>query len=650
MNTKKPQNQKSEKEKRSIEPPPPKKGKPRRVWLHVFPDDFWVPAIEGETIWEAFQGTNVELGGECGGLGTCGKCKIKVLSVIDPPTEEEKRLVDEGELEQGVRLACRTEVNRDLAISIGEAETAPEYFKILTTSHVLTTRYIPLSQLQPLIEKRMVLLPPDTQNGGLSDLDRVKLGLGPEYGDLKASLNCLQTLPQVLKKTQTRGAAVLHEDCLMAWQDRQEVPPHYGLVFDIGTSTLVGKLISLVDGTEVAVASRLNGQSRYASDVIGRLQYAKEHPTGLERLHRILMKDLNQITTSLLKTAGLEPDDIFVAVAAGNTTMQHLLLSLSPLGIAEAPFTPVLTDALIVNSADVGLQLNPVALLYTMPVKSGYIGGDLISFVLNSGVTEQEDRIILGLDLGTNGEIFLGNGKRLLTCSAAAGPAFEGARISYGMIAKAGAIEGVSFEEGRLRYRVIANIKPKGICGSGLVDLVAVLLHCRIIDHEGLIHPVQGGVAENLNSRLVEQPWGYDFLVASEEESYHNQPVYLTQKDVRELQLAKGAIAAGIKTLMDEMGIGVQDIHQVYLAGALGNYVHPASTIRTGILPRVNPEIVRSLGNAASLGASMALLSKNHWQRAKDIAAFIEHVELSYRHDFNQYFIEHMDFPKENLW
>jgi len=640
VKTKKPQNQKSEKWKH----------KPRRIWLHVFPDDFWVPAIEGETIWEAFQGTDVKLGGECGGLGICGKCKIKVLSVINPPTEEEKRLLDEEELEGGVRLACRTQVNRDLAISTGEAETEPEYFKILTTSHVLTTRYIPLSQLQPLIEKRLVLLPSDTHNGGLSDLDRVKLGLGSEYEDLTASIHCLQTLPQVLKKNQTQGAAVLHDNCLMAWQDREEIPPHYGLVFDIGTSTLVGKLISLIDGSEVAVASRLNGQSRYASDVIGRIQYAKEHPAGLERLHRIIMKELNQITANLLKTAGLEADDIFVAVAAGNTTMQHFLLNLSPLGIAVAPFTPVLRDALIVNSADVGLQLNPAALLYVMPVKSGYIGGDLICFILNSGVTEQEDEIILGLDLGTNGEIFLGDGKRLLTCSAAAGPAFEGARISDGMIAKAGAIEGVSVEDGRLRYRTIGNFKPRGICGSGLVDLVAVLLHYGIIDHEGLIHPVRGGVAQSLNSRLVEQPWGYDFLVASEEESYHNRPIYLTQKDVRELQLAKGAIAAGIKTLMDDMGIGVQDIDRVYLAGALGNYVHPASTVRTGILPRVNTEIIRSLGNAASMGASMVLLSKKHWRMAKDIAAFVEHVELSYLHDFNQYFIENMDFPEENLW
>ncbi len=639
MKTNHPQNQKPEE----------KEHKKRYVWLNVLPENLWLHIPEGETIWEALQKTDVELAGDCGGLGNCGKCKVKVLSEIGGPSDEEKELLDEEELKQGIRLACRTKVNRDLVVSTGEADTEAEYFKILTTSHILTTRYIPISQLEPLIDKRPITLPSNAQNSGLSDLDSIKLELGTEYQDLRAPLHCLRTLPQKLKETQFQGAVVLHEHCLMDWQNREQVDRRYGLVFDLGTSTLVGKLFGLVDGSEVAVTSCLNSQKKYGSDVISRLQYCKEHPQGIKSLHYLLLKDLNQITARLLKTAGLQPDDLFIAVAAGNTTMQHFLLGLSPLGIAEAPFSPVLTDGLIVNAAEVGLQLHPEALLYTMPVKSGYIGGDLISVVITSGVTEQKDEIMLGLDLGTNGEIFLGNGKRLLTCSAAAGPALEGARISYGMIAQAGAIEGVSLENGDLHYRVIGNIKPKGICGSGLVDLVAVLLHCGVIDPEGLICSPQQGAAQGLSSRIINRSGVNDFLIASAEESYDNRPIYLTQKDVREFQLAKGAIAAGIKTLMNEISIGVQDIHHVYLAGALGNYVDPYSTIRTGLIPRVNLEIIRSLGNAASTGASMVLLSKSYWQSAAELVRFIEHVELSYRSDFNQYFIEHMDFPRENL-
>ena len=618
--------------------------------MNILPDDLWLKVSEGETIWEALQKTDIELEGDCGGLGKCGKCRVKVLSEIDPPSIEEEEFIDEEELKQGTRLACRTKVNHDLVISTSKAVAEAEYFKILSTSYFLTQRYIPVSQLEPLIIERLLTLPPDIQNDGLSDLDSIKLELGLEYKDLKASLHCLRTLPQMLRETRFRGAAVLHEHCLMDWQNCEKEGCRYGLVFDLGTSTLVGKLLSLVDGREISVTSCLNSQSRYGSDVISRIQYAKEHPRGLENLHRLLIKDLNRIITGLLKTAGLQPEDIFIAVAAGNTSMQHFLLSLSPVGIAEAPFCPVLTDGLIVNAADVGLQLHPAALLYTMPMKSGYIGGDLIGVVMTSGVAEQEDEIILGLDLGTNGEIFLGNSKRLLTCSAAAGPALEGARISYGMIAKAGAIEGVSFKEDHLHYRIIGNIKPKGICGSGVVDLIAVLLHCGIIDDEGLIRPPRKRVAKSLGLRVVNHSGVNDFLIASPEESYSNRPIYLTQRDVREFQLAKGAIAAGIKTLMDEIGVGVQGIHHIYLAGALGNYVDAYSAISTGLLPHVNPEIIRSLGNAASTGASMVLLAKKYWQTAGELVQFIDHIELSQRSDFNQYFIEHMGFPKKNLW
>jgi uncharacterized 2Fe-2S/4Fe-4S cluster protein (DUF4445 family) len=256
----------------------------------------------------------------------------------------------------------------------------------------------------------------------------------------------------------------------------------------------------------------------------------------------------------------------------------------------------------------------------------------------------------LGLDLGTNGEIFLGNRDRLLSCSAAAGPALEGARIAYGMIAADGAIEGVRVEGDRLVYRTIGNIKPKGICGSGLIDLIAVLLHVGIIDYEGLIRPLQGSALRDFSQRVVERGGVCDFLVCKAEESYFNRPIYLTQKDVRELQLAKAAIAAGIGTLLGAMGLRVSDIRKVYLAGALGNYVNTYSAVRVGLIPDLDPLAVESLGNAASTGATMVLLSRAYWGRANRLSRFIEHIELSTRADFNEYFIEQMDFPQKNVW
>ena len=638
-----PQNQKTEKKKHLIGSLPSEKCKTRYVWLNVLPDDLWLEVCQGETVLKALQNTDVKLNGECGGLGKCGKCKIKVLSSIGPPSKIETELLDEKELTQGIRLACRTEMNHDMVISTAEAGNGAEYFQILKTGHR------PLVHIEPLVNKRLVTLSPKAQEEGLSNLDRVKLAMGYGYQDLKAPLHCLRTLPEMLEGTKSQGTVVLHENCLMAWQSWEEVHHHYGLVFDLGTSTLVGKLIDLTDGREVAVASCLNSQAKYGADVISRLQYVKEYMNGLENLYNLLIEDLNQLITRLLKAGGLNQNDIFIAVAAGNTIMQHFSLKLPPLGIAEAPYPPVLTDGLIVKAADVGLELHPEALLYVMPVRSGYIGGDTISVILASGASEQEDEIVLGMDFGTNGEIFLGNRKRLLTCSTAVGPALEGARISHGMIGKAGAIEGVSIEGGRLIYQVIGNIKPKGICGSGLVELVAALLQVGIIDYEGLICPPQGKTAEGLNSRIIRRSKAYDFLVASAEESYDGNPIYLSQKDVRELQLAKGAIAAGVKILMDGMHIGIEDIRHVYLAGALGNYVNPYSAMRIGLIPEIDLNIVTSLGNAASTGASMVLLSKDYWQIANELSDSIEHVELSTRLDFNQYFIEHMDFPKEGV-
>jgi uncharacterized 2Fe-2S/4Fe-4S cluster protein (DUF4445 family) len=642
---KKPQNKKSKKKKRqSLSLPPRRKLKRRHVWLKVLPEDLWLRVRRGKTIYEALQKTEVELEGDCGGLGKCGKCKVRVLSSIGPPSMEGQELLDEKEIKQGVRLACRTKLKKDLTIQVGESEEEVTFYQILKMGRR------PIFYLDPLLDKKLVTLNPEGENSGLADFDRIKLALGPEYEDLTAPVHCLRTLPEMLAKTEFHGAAVVHNKTMIAWQPWEEGGRRYGLVFDLGTSTLVGKLVSLLDGQEIAAVSRLNSQSKFGSNVISRLQYIKENRQGLRSLNQLLIRDLNRITDRLLQVGRLSREDIFIGVAAGNTTMQHLLLGLNPTGIAQAPFNPVSTDGMILKASQVGLHFHPEGLIYMMPTRSGYIGGDLISAVIASGAAEQDELMVLGMDLGTNGEIFLGNRKRLLTCSAAAGPALEGAKISHGMIAKAGAIEGVSTGTEDLSYRVISNIKPKGICGSGLVDLVAVLLHCGIVDYEGLLKPVNDNASDTLSARVVEKSGIHDFIVAGPDESFDGDPIYLTQKDIRELQLAKGAVAAGVRTLMDEMGVGVADIDRIYLAGALGNYVHPMSAMRIGLIPEVRPGIIQSLGNAASTGASMVLLSRAYWQMANELAHSIEHIELSTRLDFNDYFIESLNFPDKNLW
>jgi len=625
----------------------PKKVTKKRVWLNILPDDMWIRVRRGNTVYNALQNTEIELEGDCGGLGKCGKCKIRVITPLGEPSVETKELLETEELERGIRLACRTKIHKDLAIYTKEKDDETEFFQILKHGHM------PPVTLEPLIERHLVSIPPPSLENALSDVQRIREVLSPEYHDLKTTYRCLFSLYKNLRVTNFNGAVIIHNNCLLEWQPRDSIGGVFGLIFDLGTSTLVGKLVNLLEGQEVAVISRFNSQRKYGADVISRIQYIKGRPKRLVHLQKLLIRDLNLITRRLLESFELKPEDILVAVAAGNTTMQHFMLSLDPSGISEAPFTPLITEGMTFRAREVGLRLHPDAMLYVMPAKSGYIGGDLIGFILSSGAAERDDKLVLGLDLGTNSEIFLGNKSKMLTCSAAAGPALEGAKISHGMIARAGAIERFRFEKSELFYNVIGNIKPKGLCGSGLVDLAALLLHHDIINPEGLIWPPDQHKKRNsMKAKVIQTQKNeiYDFLIASPQESLDGRAIMLTQRDIRELQLAKAAIAAGITILLKTMGAGIEDINAIYLAGALGNYVHPLSAMRIGLLPQVNPEKIISLGNAASTGANMILLSKRYWDRSAEIATSLEHLELSGHADFFDSFVEEMNFPTENLW
>lgn len=624
-------------------------GRKPLFWLHILPEGMWLKAKKGENLWKALLPTKSDRPGECGGLGRCGKCGVVISPVPRPPDEVEQKLFSAEELEKGVRLACRTRVEEDLVVYTAIEPKSADTFQILKHGHT------PRIRLDPLVHREYIEIPRPTLENPSSDFHRLRQTLAndPQYAHLKITYRCLSHLFNRLRKTDFSGMGIFHNECMLAWEKRGSVHGRFGIAFDLGTTTLVGKLVDLYDGCEVCAISRLNSQVRYGTNVISRIQYIRENRGGVNKLRKLLLKDLNLIAKDLLEKCDLAKDNIFVAVAAGNTTMQHFLLNLDPSGIAEAPFSPVITEGMTYRTKDLGISLHPDAMLYVMPSKSGYIGGDLIGFILASGAAENDDRMILGLDIGTNGEIFLGNKKRMLTCSAAAGPALEGARITHGMMAKRGAIESFRLEDGRLAYNVIGNAQPRGLCGSGLVDLAALLLHTGLVDGDGLMGPANSGKPGTcLNSRIgknVEDETCY-FKIASAGESLHGKEIHLTQKDVRELQLAKGAIAAGIRILMKELGVTLNDIDAVCLAGALGNYVKALSAMRIGLVPKTDPYKILSLGNAASTGAQMALLSKRQWQRSDEIADFIEHVELSEHPDFLNTFIEEMNFPEENLW
>lgn len=637
---------KKKKKPRYQNPPATKRRKRGRVSLNVLPDGIWLRVKRGVTVWEALQKTDFELEGDCGGLGKCGKCRIRVITAIGSPSSTEREYLTDDDLKNGIRLACQTRIRKDLVIQTETDDQETEVFQILKYGDT------PAFEIDTLVKKHPLFLNPPSIADDLSDVDRIRTALGPYYRSSTFSPRCLVNLYHDLRATDFQGVVVLRNKQILGWEPEEKADRNYGLAIDLGSSTLVAKLIDLIWGQELTVASRLNSQTRYGSDVISRIQYVMDQPKGLEAMRSRLLRDINILIRNLSEASNVDPEEIYSVVIAGNTTMQHFLLGLNPSGIAEAPFSPVITDSLILEAREVGLQINPEGFVFVMPAKTGYIGGDLIAFILASGAADQTDRLVLGLDFGTNGEIFLGNGSKMLTCSAAAGPALEGARITHGMIGKTGAIEGARFEENGIFYQVIGNVPPKGLCGSGLVDIIALLLHHDLIDSEGLLRPPNDQIRTGIIDRLKMQNGKevYDFLLTTADESYNSKSIYLTQQDIRELQLAKGAIAAGINILLDMMEASIEDIDEICLAGALGNYINPLSAMRVGLLPKVNPLIINPMGNAASTGAKMALLSEEYWQKASAINKIIDHVELSSHPEFLENFIREMDFPVENLW
>jgi uncharacterized 2Fe-2S/4Fe-4S cluster protein (DUF4445 family) len=424
----------------------------------------------------------------------------------------------------------------------------------------------------------------------------------------------------------------------------------YGVAFDIGTTTVVAYLMDLTSGREIASASDLNPQGAYGEDLISRLSFTQEHPQGLEVLRQEIVALLNRLVEEAAARAGVRKEHIYEATVVGNVVMQHLFLGIDPQGLAAAPYAPVVRAGLSLRAEEVGLELVPQARVHLLPSIAGFVGADMVG-VLLTVLPQQSPEIQLIIDLGTNGEIALGSRERLLVCSTAAGPAFEGARIQHGMRSASGAIDRVRIGED-VTCRVIDGGPALGICGSGLIDAVAGLLEQGLIDSSGRLlrdSELPPTVSPKLRHRLkgsAEDGNGPRFVLVPQQLSGTGADIFLTQQDIRELQLAKGAIYAGIQVLKRELGIEDQDICRVLLAGAFGTYVNTANAQRIGLIPPVPRERVQAIGNAAGFGAQIALLSSPERRIAELAARRAEHVRLSGRPDFQDDFLRALHFPR----
>ena len=419
-----------------------------------------------------------------------------------------------------------------------------------------------------------------------------------------------------------------------------------GAAFDIGTTTVVGALLDLSVDKRLATAMRANPQIPLGDDVIARIGHASDDG-GLGRLRSLVVDCINEMIAEMCDHAGAAVQSVYEVTFAGNTTMNHILLGIDPTPLAHAPYEAVLLESRSVKAGELGIRIRPDGRAYTMPNIAGYVGGDTVGVILAAAM-DRFDGVQLALDVGTNGEIVLGGRRRLVTCSTAAGPAFEGARIKHGMRAAAGAIERVAVD-GEVRVSVIGDQPPRGLCGTGVIDAIAELLDAGVIDSTGRMltrDELPATLPDAVRERVAEVDGQPCFVLVPAGQSASGEALCLTQRDVRQVQLCKGAISAGTGIILQEYGVSIDELDRVMLAGAFGNYVRARSVIRIGLLPDVPVEKVEFIGNAAGTGARMVLAGRACRENAEQVARDTEYVELAGRPDFQMKFAEAMMFPE----
>ncbi len=582
----------------------------------------------GTTLFSAAHWIGLPIDSTCGGRGTCGKCKVQVLEGGAEITIADRKQLRPSELEAGWRLSCQAKVYEDTTV------TVPELLRVPKAATMGVNRLV---LLDPNVRKVYVELTEPDLEDQRSDIERLRDALTAEGFDMKADLRVLRTLPALLRGAEFKVTAVLGGDQLIAVEAGDTREESYGVAFDLGTTTVVGTLMNLRTGMAEAVRSTLNGQAPFGADVISRISHGMQGDEAKAELREAIQRTMNTVLQELYESARVARERVYETVIVGNATMLHLLLGIDATPISMMPFTPAFREPLYLPAREVGLDIHPGGYVQTLPVIGAYVGADIVAGVVATGLA-REDKLRVFVDVGTNGEIVLGSVKRVLCTAAPAGPAFEGSQIRCGMRATDGAIEGVTLSD-HVELQVIGgDIPPKGICGSGLVDTVAQLRLVGLLDAGGKMRSREEVPEHPLSDRLITIDGVRAFLLA--------ENVYLSQRDVRELQFGKGSIATGIKVLMDVMGVTVADLDEVLLGGSFGSYLNPESAKIIGLVPPVDVDRILSVGNTAGEGAKMSLLSFRERQVAFELPDKIEYVELSGRSDFNDSFVSVLQFPE----
>jgi uncharacterized 2Fe-2S/4Fe-4S cluster protein (DUF4445 family) len=537
------------------------------------------------------------------------------------------RAFSPDELREGWRLACRAGARSDLVIEVPPLQTRPKAALAGVGRHVI---------LRPSVQKRHLVLQEPSLEDQRPDLERVLDAID----DLEptASLELLRTLGATLRGANFDVTAVVCDEELIDVEHGDTTARRFAIAFDLGTTTVVATLLDLDSGQPLAVRSMLNRQQPYGADVITRISATMMDDGALQALRSRAHETLAQLVDEVCAEAEVAPREVYEITVCGNVTMMQLALGVDPEPLSMAPFIVSTHSFPPVPAREFGVEVHPRAPAFVFPSLGAYVGGDIVAGMLATGLT-RDRRLRLFIDVGTNSEIALGSNERVLATAAPAGPAFEAAQIKCGMRAAEGAIEGVKIEGDELRLEVIGDTDAVGICGSGLVDAVAELVHCGLLDHSGRFIPDDAALElhPRLGARLTKIGEERVFMLADS--------VYLSQRDVRELQFAKASIATGWNILMTELGVDASEIAQVLLAGSFGAYLTPLSAVRIGLVPALALPRIVSAGNVAGEGAKIAALSLRERAEAHSILREVEYVELSGRADFNDMFIDQLAFP-----
>jgi uncharacterized 2Fe-2S/4Fe-4S cluster protein (DUF4445 family) len=611
---------------------------PSRVALRFEPSGTAVRVPSGVTVFDAASWNGIAIDSTCGGHGTCKKCRVRVVGGQVPVTAPDAHAFREDELAAGWRLACRAEAESDLVVDVPPLVTRPKASTVGVGRQVI---------LRPSLQKRYVELEEPTLEDQRTDLERLRHAT--DDLELRVEAGVLRRLPRVLRESGFKVTCVVSDDLLIDVEPGDTTGRLHAVAFDLGTTTVVATLLDLTTGTPVAVRSMLNRQQPFGADVITRISATMLDAGALERLRELASETMQELAEEACAAGGVDPSEVYEVALAGNATMTELALGIDPEPVGVAPFIMASRSFPDMPAAELGLQLHPRARATVFPALGGYVGGDIVAGLLATGMT-RDRRLRLFIDVGTNCEIALGSAERLVCTAAPAGPAFEAAQIRCGMRAAEGAIEIVRISGDRLELGVIGDAEPAGICGSGLVDCVAELYRAGLLDATGRLLPDEqaAAAAPALSRRLVATGGGERLFVLhwKGEEGDVDDAVYLSQRDVRELQFAKAAIATGWRILVEELGVDESEIQQVLLAGSFGSYLSPASAVRIGLVPSLPLPRIVSAGNVAGEGAKMALLSMQERHAADAMLHEVEYVELSDRADFNDRFIEQLSFPE----